>query len=64
MEPVDLKTLSTRESDQVAWKENVADTDDVAETLAAFANDWSNPGGGYVVAAPKKTATTTAFPGW
>ena len=42
MDQVDLKTLSARESDQVEWKENVADTDSVRETLAAFAYDWSN----------------------
>ena len=47
MDQVDLKTLSVRESDQIEWKVNVADTDDVVATISAFANDWSNLGGGY-----------------
>ena len=49
MELVDLKTLSVRESDQIEWKENVADTDDVVATISAFANDWSNLGGGCAI---------------
>ena len=36
---IDLKLLSQRESEQVEWKENVADPDDVVATLCAFAND-------------------------
>ncbi len=51
---IDLKTLSLRESEQVEWKENVADTDSVVKTLSAFANDWSNLGGGYVVCGAKE----------
>lgn len=62
MEQVDLKTLSLRESDQIEWKENVADTDDVAETLSAFANDWSNLGGGYVVCGAKEEKDEHGFP--
>ena len=62
MEPLDLKTLSTRESDQVEWKENVADPDDVAETLSAFANDWSNLGGGYVVCGAREEKDEHGFP--
>lgn len=58
---VDLKTLSIRESEQVEWKENVADTDDVAETLSAFANDWSNLGGGYVVCGAKEEKDEHGF---
>ena len=46
---LDLKELAARESEQVEWKENVADIDDVVATLSAFANDWANLGGGYVV---------------
>ena len=61
-DPVDLKTLSVRESEQVEWEENVADTDDVAETLSAFANDWSNLGGGYVVCGAKEEKDEYGFP--
>lgn len=46
---VDLDQLAARESEQIEWKENVADIDDVVETLSAFANDLANLGGGYVV---------------
>lgn len=46
---IDLRSLSSRESAQVEWKENVGDEDDVVATLVAFANDISNLGGGYVV---------------
>ncbi|SRR5216683_4399339 len=46
---VDLDQLATRESEQTEWKANVADIDDVAKTLSAFANDLPNLGGGYVV---------------
>jgi ATP-dependent DNA helicase RecG len=49
MEELDLRELAYRESEQVEWKENVADIDDVVATLSAFANDWANLGGGYVV---------------
>ena len=59
---VDLKTLSVRESQRVGWKEDVADTDDVAETLSAFANDWSNLGGGYVVCGAKEEKDEHGFP--
>ena len=46
---IDLSTLARRESEQVEWKENVADIHDVVATITAFANDISNLGGGYVV---------------
>ena len=62
MEKLDLRTLSVRESDQVEWKENVADPDDVAETLSAFANDWSNLGGGYVVCGAREEKDEHGFP--
>lgn len=62
MEPIDLKTLALRESDQVEWKENVADTDNVVATLSAFANDWSNLGGGYVVCGAKEEKDEHGFP--
>lgn len=62
MEQIDLKMLSVRESDQVEWKENVADTDDVAATLSAFANDWSNLGGGYVICGAREEKDEHGFP--
>jgi ATP-dependent DNA helicase RecG len=46
---IDLKELAARESEQVEWKENVADEEDVVATIVAFANDLANLGGGYVV---------------
>lgn len=60
--PIDLDNLLVRESEQVEWKENVADTDDVVATLSAFANDWSNLGGGYVVCGAKETKDAHGFP--
>ncbi|MDZ4798942.1 MAG: ATP-binding protein [Bryobacteraceae bacterium] len=62
MDQLDLKVLSSRESDQVEWKENVADSDDVVETLSAFANDWSNLGGGYVVCGAREEKDEHGFP--
>lgn len=59
---IDLKTLSVRESEQIEWKENVADTDDVVETLSAFANDWANLGGGYVICGAKEEKDEHGFP--
>lgn len=49
MPNIDLKEVAQRESEQVEWKESVADIDDVVRAICAFANDWSNLGGGYVV---------------
>lgn len=60
--PIDLGNLLVRESEQVEWKENVADPDDVVATLSAFANDWSNLGGGYVVCGAKETKDVHGFP--
>jgi predicted HTH transcriptional regulator len=59
---IDLKTLSVRESEQIEWKENVANADDVAETLSAFANDWANLGGGYVVCGAREDKDEHGFP--
>ena len=59
---VDLRTLSVRESDQVEWKGNIADPDGVAATLSAFANDWSNLGGGYVVCGAREGKDEHGFP--
>lgn len=46
---IDLKELAARESEQVEWKKNVADIEDVIRNVAAFSNDFQNMGGGYVV---------------
>lgn len=59
---VDLEELSRRESEQTEWKENVADIDDVVETLSAFANDLSNLGGGYVVCGAREVKDEHGFP--
>lgn len=59
---IDLRQLSLRESEQVEWKENVADIDDVIATLAAFANDLANLGGGYVVCGAAEGKDEHGFP--
>ncbi|MBI2376800.1 MAG: putative DNA binding domain-containing protein [Deltaproteobacteria bacterium] len=59
---VDLKELADRESEQIEWKENVADVDDVVATIAAFANDLQNLGGGYVVCGAKEEKDAEGFP--
>lgn len=59
---VDLAVLARRESEQVEWKENVADTDDVVATISAFANDLANLGGGYVVCGAREETDAHGFP--
>jgi ATP-dependent DNA helicase RecG len=59
---VDLQQLALRESEQTEWKENVADIDDVVETLSAFANDLANLGGGYVVCGAREAKDEHGFP--
>lgn len=59
---LDLKTLAVRESEQVEWKENVADIDDVVATICAFANDLGNLGGGYVVCGAREEKDEHGFP--
>ena len=59
---VDLQQLSRRENEQTEWKENVADINDVVATLAAFANDLQNLGGGYVVCGAKEVKDAHGFP--
>lgn len=59
---IDLGVLATRESEQTEWKENVADIDDVVETLSAFANDLQNLGGGYVVCGAREEKDEHGFP--
>jgi ATP-dependent DNA helicase RecG len=58
---VDLVQLSRRENEQTEWKENVADIDDVVATLAAFANDLQNLGGGYVVCGVREEKDAHGF---
>ena len=62
---IDLKELSTRESERVEWKENGDDkhvVSSIVKTIAAFANDLSNFGGGYVVCGAKETKDEFGFP--
>jgi ATP-dependent DNA helicase RecG len=59
---VDLDQLAARESEQTEWKENVADFNNVAKTLSAFANDLANLGGGYVVCGAKEEKDEHGFP--
>jgi predicted HTH transcriptional regulator len=59
---IDLRQLSLRESEQIEWKENVADVNDVVETLCAFANDLANLGGGYVVCGAQEDKDQHGFP--
>ncbi|HUB15308.1 MAG TPA: ATP-binding protein, partial [Acetobacteraceae bacterium] len=62
MPPIDLNQLAARESEQVEWKENVADIDDVVAALCAFANDLPNLGGGYVVCGAREVRDEHGFP--
>ena len=62
MTEIDLAALAARESEQVEWKENVADENDVVRTLAAFANDLQNLGGGYVVCGVREARDEHGFP--
>lgn len=65
---IDLKELAARESEQVEWKKNVADIEDLLRTVAAFANDYQNLGGGYIVCGAEESKDVhgfqqVAFPG-
>ena len=59
---IELKELSKRESERVEWKENVADIEDIVKTAVAFANDFSNLGGGYIVCGAKEIKDEYGFP--
>lgn len=59
---IDLDQLARRESEQIEWKENVAEIDDVVATLAAFANDLQNLGGGYVICGAREDKDEHGFP--
>ena len=43
------------------WKENVAGIPDVIETIVAFANDFLNLGGGYIVCGAKEIKDPNGF---
>ena len=58
---VDLRELAARESERIEWKENVADIHDIVKTAVAFANDFSNLGGGYIVCGAKETKDEHGF---
>jgi predicted HTH transcriptional regulator len=45
----DLDALLAQEGACVEWKANVADIAEVVRTLSAFANDYGNEGGGWVI---------------
>lgn len=57
----DLKELAARESEQVEWKKNVADIEDVIRTITAFSSDFQNMGGGYVVCGAEETKDEYGF---
>ena len=62
---IDLKELSTRESERVEWKENGDDKNivqKIVKTISAFANDINNVGGGYVVCGAKEGKDEYGFP--
>lgn len=58
---LNLKELSRRESERVEWKENVADISDIVKTAVAFANDYSNMGGGYIVCGAREGVDSHGF---
>ncbi|TAK34035.1 MAG: hypothetical protein EPO28_16595 [Saprospiraceae bacterium] len=59
---INLNELAARESETVEWKENVADIEDVIKTAIAFANDFLNLGGGYIVCGAKQSEDVHGFP--
>ncbi|MBN2532754.1 MAG: putative DNA binding domain-containing protein [Spirochaetales bacterium] len=58
---VDLNELSRRESERVEWKENIADIEDIIKTAVAFANDYSNLGGGYIICGAREIKDEYGF---
>jgi predicted HTH transcriptional regulator len=59
---LDLQHLLVRESEQVEWKENVADVESVVRTIVAFANDLQYLGGGTVVCGAAEEKDEAGFP--
>jgi predicted HTH transcriptional regulator len=57
----DLKELAARESEQVEWKKNVANIEDVIRTITAFSSDFQNMGGGYVVCGAEESKDEHGF---
>jgi ATP-dependent DNA helicase RecG len=58
---INLTDLATRESEITEWKETVADLPKLIETVVAFANDFLNLGGGYIVCGAKETNDENDF---
>ena len=58
---INLRELAQRESEQIEWKEGAADIDNVIRTLTAFANDFSNLGGGYIVCGAREDKDEHGF---
>ena len=58
---INLSELATRENSIVEWKENVARISDIIETITAFANDFLNIGGGYIVCGAKEIKDANGF---
>lgn len=61
MQTIDLKELSVKESERVEWKEGNADIEGIIKTAVAFANDFSNLGGGYIVCGAKEVKDEYGF---
>jgi ATP-dependent DNA helicase RecG len=60
---LDLDRLLDAESEDVEWKEGVADIEGVVETLAAFANDFSSHRrGGWVLCGIREEKDQDGFP--
>ena len=58
---IDLKEIAARESEQVEWKKNVTDIEDLIRTVTAFSNDLQNLGGGYIVCGAEETKDVHGF---
>ncbi len=58
----DLDSILEKENEVVECKENVADWTDLVKALVAFANDYSNRGGGYAIAGIKEVKSEYGFP--
>lgn len=62
---IDLNLLAKHEGESVEWKEHGDDpnvTQSIVKTIAAFANDIANTGGGYVVCGAKEGKDEYGFP--
>ena len=61
MANIDLHELLSRESERVEWKDQVANIDDLIQTVVAFSNDYNNLGGGYIVCGAKEVKNEHGF---